>query len=245
SVVALSNKFGVAPAQVLGLLTYASERKLRPYGLTIHVGSQCERPATWVEALRLCQQVWFEAQQAGFNLKLLSLGGGLPATYTPNGMTAPQTAATICTTLAESDWIKTSTLSFEPGRAIVANAGTMIASVIGLAERATGNWAYLDAGVFHGLFEACAAGGGMPFQLSANHSGRPKQLYNLGGPTCDGFDVPFEKRLLPELRIGDRLAIHDTGAYSTEMASTFNGFPIPIVYALEELERRSAKTIDS
>ncbi|MBI1760810.1 MAG: type III PLP-dependent enzyme [Acidobacteria bacterium] len=237
SVFPLSNKFGSAPEEALGLLSYARERGLQPHGLTIHVGSQCERAATWTEALHVCRQVWRDAHRAGFALKLLSLGGGLPAPYAPEGLTAAQVALTIRTALENFALPTGCALSIEPGRALVANAGTLIASVVGLAERQNGSWAYLDAGVYHGLFEACAAGGGLPFQLSTNQPGRPPMLYNLGGPTCDGFDMPFERRALPELRLGDRVAIHTAGAYSTELSSTFNGFPAPTVYGLEELQQ--------
>jgi ornithine decarboxylase len=104
-----------------------------------------------------------------------------------------------------------------------------------LAERAGSKWAYIDAGVFHGLFEACPAGGGFPFRISPQYPDRPEQIYNIGGPTCDSFDLPFEQRTLPELRIGDRLAIHTAGAYSTEMSSTFNGFMAPDIYTLSDL----------
>lgn len=35
--------------------------------------------------------------------------------------------------------------------------------------------------------------------------------------------------MLPELQIGDWLIWKDMGAYSIAVATTFNGFPIPIV----------------
>ena len=50
----------------------------------------------------------------------------------------------------------------------------------------------------------------------------------LAGPTCDGVDVMYEKTAyeLPlELRAGDRVLVHDTGAYVTTYAAQgFNGF---------------------
>lgn len=235
SVFPLNGKFGVEPGKVLNLFRQAEARGLRPHGLTIHVGSQCERLATWAEALAVCRELFREARSAGLTLSLLSLGGGLPAPYANGALSFEEIGAALRTGLARLELPHDCAVSIEPGRGVVASAGTLITTVVGLAERAAGRWAYLDAGVYHGLFEACAAGGGIPFSISAQHGDWPTRVYNLGGPTCDSFDMPFERRPLPELRIGDRLAIHAAGAYSTELSSTFNGFPAPAVYALEEL----------
>lgn len=235
SVVLLTGKFGVEPNEVVSLFQQARLRELIPHGLTIHVGSQCERVATWVEALAVCRELFREAERNGFEMKLLSLGGGLPAPYANSSITLEEIGAAIQSELRRMELSPDCAVSIEPGRSVVANAGTLIATVVGLAERASGRWAYLDAGVYHGLFEACEAGGGIPFSISVEHPDRPSHIYNIGGPTCDSFDMPFQQRSLPELRVGDRLAIHAVGAYSTELSSTFNGFPVPVVYSSEEV----------
>lgn len=78
SIVPLNRKFGAEPQAILHLLQHACERGLHPYGLTIHVGSQCERLETWRAALAVCQQTIAEARQNGLPLRFISLGGGLP-----------------------------------------------------------------------------------------------------------------------------------------------------------------------
>lgn len=235
SAITLNGKFGVEPDEVIGMFQQALKRELIPWGITIHVGSQCERTATWIEALGVCREIVREADRNGLKLKLLSLGGGLPAPYENNTITIEEIGAAIQSELNRFELAPDCTVSIEPGRGIAASAGTLITTVIGLAKRPTGQWAYLDAGVYHGLFEACEAGGGISFPISVEHTDRPLQMYNIGGPTCDSFDMPFKQRLLPELRIGDRVAIHTIGAYSTELSSTFNGFPAPTVYSLNEV----------
>ncbi len=235
SVFPLNRKFGVEPKEAISLFHCAASRGLVPYGITIHVGSQCERLETWRDALAVCQQVFHEAKRANIKLSLLSLGGGLPAAYAKDSLSLNKVGAVICEAIARLELPADCTLSIEPGRAVVASAGTFITTVIGLAERAEGKWAYLDAGVYHGLFEACPPGGGIPFPISVNYTERPLQIYKLGGPTCDGFDLPFEKRSLPELHIGDRLLIHFAGAYSTALSSTFNGFSVPAIHYLDDV----------
>lgn len=239
SIVPLNRKFGAEPHAVVRLFQQARTRGLQPCGLTIHVGSQCERLETWRAALAICLQVCAEARQNGLPLSFISLGGGLPAPYNTDALSLDAVGQTVQTMLSpllsSSDCI----LSVEPGRAIAASAGVLISTVTGLAERADGQWAYLDAGVYHGLLEAARIGGGqIPYPVTAGNPEREPQIYNLAGPTCDSFDLPFERLQLPELRVGDRVAVHCAGAYSTALASTFNGFPMPTVHYLDKLNQQ-------
>lgn len=56
-----------------------------------------------------------------------------------------------------------------------------------------------------------------------------KFLSSLWGPTADSYDLIVKEVMLPELDIGDWLVWKNMGAYSIAVATTFNGFPIPIV----------------
>lgn len=55
--------------------------------------------------------------------------------------------------------------------------------------------------------------------------------FAIAGPTGDSPDVITRAALLPEdVQTGDKLVIHDVGAYSLVCASRFNGFQKPKVY---------------
>ena len=235
SLVPLSRKFGAEPDQATELFRYAAARGLVPYGITIHVGSQCERLETWSRARTICQQVYRQTSSTGINLSLISLGGGFPVPYTNDSLSLAAIGEVTNDALAELAISANCAISVEPGRAVVANAGTLIATVIGLAERTDGSWAYIDAGVYHGLFEAAPVAGRIPYPITVRHSDRQVRVYNVGGPTCDGFDLPFERLRLPELRIGDRIAVRYAGAYSTAMTTEFNGFSAPTIHYLEDI----------
>ena len=49
----------------------------------------------------------------------------------------------------------------------------------------------------------------------------------LYGPTCSGRDIIKGTTPLPELNLGDWLYFPAMGAYTTVIASRFNGFPLP------------------
>jgi ornithine decarboxylase len=213
----LAGKFGCPPDEAVELLKQAGRRGLVPLGPTVHVGSQCLRLDTWAEAIHTCRQV---ADAAG--TPAVSLGGGFPARYADDPDPG-ELLWGIGRLVAEHLPFR---VTAEPGRAIAASAGTLVATVIGLARRGDEEWAYLDAGVHHGLAEARH---GFRHPLTLEHPDRPPRRYTLAGPTCDAADVIARNVELPELRTGDRVRFHTAGAYSAALATGFNGLPPPAV----------------
>lgn len=118
-------------------------------------------------------------------------------------------------------------LMMEPGRRLVATAATLVASVISVVQRGDESWAYLDAGIYHGLMEKLAICGGFVLPVRVEHANRPLVEYHLAGPTCDSIDVFPGTYRLPELHPGNQIAFHHAGAYSASISTTFNGFRGP------------------
>jgi ornithine decarboxylase len=149
----LNDKFGASPREAAMLLRRAEMAGLNPYGVAFHVGSQCERKATWVEAGETALWVWENAR--GLPLRVLNIGGGFPAAYGKGTLTVEDIALEVKRAL--SLFPRDIELVVEPGRVIVADAGVLVASVVGKAERSGKEWLYLDVSALHGLFEAVQA----------------------------------------------------------------------------------------
>lgn len=227
SVVDLSGKFGIAPEAAPELFRQALALGLRPYGLTMHVGSQCIQLQAWEKAVQICLAAWLETRRQGIELELFSLGGGLPAPYRAPVLSIEEIGSMITRYDLPKLHNGQAVVTIEPGRAIAATAGTIVTSVIGLARRSSGLWAYLDVGVFNGLMEALLNNDYEFYPITTPFTDRPICRYHLGGPTCDSVDTPFRNVELPELRVGDRLYIRHVGAYSSSCAASFNGFAPP------------------
>jgi ornithine decarboxylase len=123
-------------------------------------------------------------------------------------------------------------LACEPGRAIAAPAGTMVASVIGTAWRHRTLRVSLDTGAFHGLIEALESGRELRFPVTIPAArDRTPVPCTLTGPSCDSQDTILDQVWLPRPRPGDRVLIGNTGAYTTCYSgrSAFNGYPAPTV----------------
>lgn len=233
----LNGKLGVAMPDIPGLLDCIRHHNLQLYGLTFHVGSQCETPESWIKALRACGEVWRQAVQCGFTPEFLSLGGGLPAHYRREVPTKAEIGQLVMQEISAQFGTQTANLrlAIEPGRSVVADAGILVAGVFGLATRGTRKWAYIETGTYNGLVEAIETDDRQFFPLMVEHNERTPMRYNIGGPTCVTLDTPFEDVELPELRVGDKLCILGAGAYTMVCAAQFNGFPAPAVHYWQDV----------
>jgi ornithine decarboxylase len=173
-----------------------------------------------------------EVEKLGVQMHFLSLGGGLPVAYHPPTPTVQEIGALVMEYLKGSfiGRIPDLVLALEPGRAVVADAGTLVTTVFGIAHREAETWAYIEVGTYNGLVETLETGDPHFYPIEVEDRTRPKQRYHIGGPTCVTLDTPFKGVELPELRTGDRLYIRNTGAYTTVCASTFNGFEGPSIH---------------
>ncbi len=120
----------------------------------------------------------------------------------------------------------------EPGGGLVANAGYLVATVIGM-HRNEKDIAILDTSASTHMPDALEAGYTPPLI----GSGKPGELahdYILGGKTCMTGDVIGEYSLSKPLKAGDRLVFSDQMHYSFVKNTTFNGTPLPDIAMLEE-----------
>lgn len=221
SMVELSSKFGASPAEAADLIAAAFDAGLIVEGLSFHVGSQCTNYDNYVQALNMSAQVLEEAAGRGHALKVLDIGGGFPAPYDGNARSFRELAAVLNAELRRLFPPELEILA-EPGRFMVATAATLVAEVIGKADRDGKRCYYLNDGIYHTfsgvLFDHCQ------YHVKAFKKG-PTQLCAVFGPTCDALDTICQSEPLPDLNLGDLVYSEHIGAYSHASSTWFNGFP--------------------
>jgi ornithine decarboxylase len=220
----LAGKFGARPSEALALLRAARASGLDPCGLTFHVGSQCLRADTWLDALDVCARVWEAAAAAGIGLRLVNVGGGLPTRYTEEVPSVSAIAERVVPRVRDAFGPDVE-FAIEPGRYLVGDAGTLATGVIGKAVRRGKPWVYVDLGIYSGLLEVV---GGWTYPILTERDYLPKRRATLAGPSCDSTDILAQDIELPDLEIGDRLLLFSAGAYTTSYRE-YNGFPFPDV----------------
>lgn len=222
----LHRKFGVdEPGESAALFVAARDEGLIPAGVTFHVGSQCAHIANWEAAIDRCAEAWKAADAQGITLGVIDIGGGIPAPYAGRVPSVPDIAHAVQRRIAALFPPGVRTM-VEPGRFLVAEAGTIVASVIGRAERKDETRVFLDIGVFSGLMEAYEAFW-YPVEV-LDGGGRPREKVTLFGPSCDSVDVIVKDIELPRLTLGDRIIFRFAGAY-TNSYERYNGFRFPEV----------------
>jgi len=228
----LPHKFGTDAAHARDLLIEAARRGLVPYGLSFHVGSQQTGVGAYQDAIGAAAMVFTDLRQRGIDLAMLNLGGGFPIRYRDEIPPIGDFGLAITEALRQHFGNHWPELIIEPGRALVGDAGVIVSEVVLACDRSADGgrrWVYLDIGRFGGLAET--EDEAIRYRISAPGIRGKDQDMVIAGPTCDGVDVLYRKTvtLLPErLAAGDRVLIHDTGAYVTSYASQgFNGFSPP------------------
>lgn len=238
SVFKFSEKFGTAIENAAPMLQRAKQLGLQAYGLSFHVGSQASDPRSWAAAIDDASEAIRRCQQIGIDIEILNIGGGFPCNYASNEHSINLRDIAAYTLSRYNELPCRPKLVIEPGRAIVATAAVLVTKVIAKIERNRNNttWLFLDAGVYNALFEAMAFQGAIRYRIQnlAGSDGANEIPFGLAGPTGDGLDVIAREALLPELiDVGDRLVVHDVGAYTLALASRFNGFAKPAVHFVD------------
>lgn len=225
--VASEGKFGISEDHVCDLARLARVLGLKPYGIAFHVGSQMLDPFAWEPAIAAAGRVMRELQHDGIAFVGLDVGGGFPIPYEDELVPAVQEYADVIRKSMDVHLPYDVQCFIEPGRALVAEAGTMVASVVGIAHRNGKRWVHLDVGAFNGMMEALETGNKLRFPLSDSLNGDTSPCH-VTGPSCDSQDtILFDAELSTGLSESDIVNIHCAGAYTTSYASTFNGFEIP------------------
>ncbi len=216
---ALTDKFGAGQAEAATLLQNVRAVALSA-GVCFHVGSQCMHPDVYRMAIKLAKQV---VKASGVKIDTFDVGGGFPSTYP--GMTPPdmdQYFAAIHD--ATRDIVKQHgcTLLCEPGRALVAESGSVLVRV----ELRKGDFLYINDGTYGSLFDAGVPKWNYPCRV-LNRKGGAEETngFSFYGPTCDTMDFMKGPFMLPaDIKEGDYIEIGQLGAYGRTMATRFNGF---------------------
>ncbi|MFT3729210.1 MAG: type III PLP-dependent enzyme [Terricaulis sp.] len=216
----LARKFGVAAEDAPALLRRTRGTSEEMLGVSFHVGSQCMRPDSFRTATDMVNRA---IVNAGVLVDVVDIGGGFPAIYP--GMNPPpmiEYVKAIKSGFEEMFVAQNATLWAEPGRALVAEAGSTVARV----ELRKGDALYLNDGAFGTLFDATHLNWSFPAKLLREEPSRAKDApFRLYGPTCNSMDAAAGPFMLPaDIREGDLIEIGALGAYGTAMGTRFNGF---------------------
>ena len=246
----LSRKFGCDEAMAIELMIEALELGLVPSGISFHVGSQQTETSAWDAPIKQVTTIFKRLAELGINLEEINLGGGFPTAF--GDIKVPKTSdftRVIKQSLKTCFGSDLPRVVVEPGRALVGDAGIIVSEVVLVSKKSatdTERWVYLDVGRFHGLAET--EGEAIRYKLSVpSREGTPHSPAIIAGPTCDAVDTLYELNPVNMpigLIAGDRVLLHDTGAYTATYSSVgFNGLGPLQVCLLDDLKKTKLKVL--
>ncbi|CAL8285781.1 unnamed protein product [Lota lota] len=247
SVCPLSVKFGATLKGCRSLLQRAKELSLDVIGVSFHVGSMCRDPGTYTQAISDARCVFDMAEEFGYKMSLLDIGGGFPGSEDVK-LKFEEITAIINPALDKyfpaDGGVR---IIGEPGRYYVASAYTLAVNIIAkkviVKEQSPSNeeedeetnektmMYYVNDGVY-GSFNCILYDHAECLPILHTKPKPDEAMYtcSIWGPTCDGLDRIAEYCSLPDLQVGDWLLFENMGAYTVAASSNFNGFATPDIH---------------
>jgi diaminopimelate decarboxylase len=221
-------KFGVPLEQVDDLVAAAlAAPTLRLVGLTCHIGSQLTSTSAYVAAAQVLFDAASRAKGRGAPLEFVDTGGGFGIDYGEGCAARPADFVRAALGAKRGAGLAALALHIEPGRALVAAHGVLLARVVQTKLAKIGGrdrrWLLVDAGMNDLIRPALYQARHRIVALAAPAG--PLVAWRVVGPVCESSD-DFGEHDLPA-RAPALVAILDAGAYGYTMASRYNGRALP------------------
>lgn len=215
------NKFGVSFQEAEAIYQRAANMpNVEVKGVDCHIGSQLTEVSPFLDALDRVLALVDRLAEQGIKLSHVDVGGGLGVRYQDETPPHPKEyAAAIAEKMADRDL----TLIYEPGRAIMANAGILVTEVEFLKTNEGRNFAIVDAAM-NDLIRPSLYQAWQEIIPVTERQGTEKQAYDIVGPVCETGDFLGKDRQLA-IETGDLLAVRSSGAYGFTMSSNYNSRP--------------------
>ncbi|WP_196593323.1 diaminopimelate decarboxylase family protein [Pectinatus sottacetonis] len=220
-------KYGLTRKQLFKAYKIMQQKGVGRFGLHTMVISNELNDNAFVATAKMMFKLAVDLKnQLGISLEFINLGGGIGIPYRPeehevNLEAVGQGIERVYKEILVPAGLDSTEIAFESGRAITGPYGYLVATV--LHEKKT----YKD---YIGL-DASMANLMRPGMYGAYHhivvvgkEDKPcTKIYDITGSLCENCDKFAINRNLPEIQIGDRVVIFDTGAHGHSMGFNYNG----------------------
>ncbi|WJG09663.1 diaminopimelate decarboxylase [Aliiglaciecola sp. LCG003] len=214
-----ANKFGIAKENAIEIYQLAnSYSHLDIVGMDCHIGSQLTDLAPFVDALDRLLVLIDELAAKGIAIQHLDVGGGLGVAYKDETPPHPDKYVEALMTRMHSR--PELMLIFEPGRAIMANAGVLVTKVEFIKQTEQKNFAIVDAAM-NDLIRPALYSAWQDIIPAERSDDKKAAIYDVVGPICETGDFIGKERELA-IEPNDLLVVRSAGAYGFVMSSNYN-----------------------
>lgn len=238
-----SSKFGesIFDKKLVDIVKEITEDKNMEFlGFHCHIGSQIFDTKAFYEGIEIMiKETKRISEKLNIYIPEINLGGGFGVYYV-EGDTAIDIESFMKSMIEhiektlEKEKVKIRKISIEPGRSIVANAGSTLYTIGGVKDTYGGiKYFFIDGGMtdnirpalYQAKYEA----------IIANKANFPAdQTVTVAGKCCESGDLIIKNGKLAAGEKGDLLLVSTTGAYGYSMANNYNKARRPAVVFVKE-----------
>jgi diaminopimelate decarboxylase len=220
-------KYGLTRDQIVEAYRLARDRGAARFGLHTMVASNELDPEYFIETGRMLFELAVELKnKLGIRLEFVNLGGGIGIPYKPDQ--EPVDLQRVSDGIrswyeklvvpAGLDPLK---IVMECGRVVTGPYGYLICRVRHVAEKYK-HYVGLDASMAN-LMRPALYGAYHHITVLGKEEQKADKVYDVTGSLCENNDKFAIDRALPEVKVGDLVAIHDAGAHGHAMGFNYNG----------------------
>ena len=230
-----NSKFGIPLDKKREMLDIIKTYSLTVVGIHEHTGSGIPETVHMKQGVKNILAIL--DKESFPDLEFIDFGGGFKVSYRPNekavdyvsfGKEMGEIFSTFCTAHG-----KELDMYFEPGKFLVAEAGTLLVTVTDLVTTKNKILAGVNSGfpqlirpMFYGAYHHIR---------NITHPNGEEETYDVVGNICESGDCFATDRNIPEIHEGDILSIETAGAYCYSMGGNYNLRPMPAeVLVLDE-----------
>jgi diaminopimelate decarboxylase len=205
-------------------------------GVHAHIGSQIYDESAYLENASALVAAAQRFASFGLRSERIVIGGGFGVPSDPGG--DHQRLDVAATVAAAADYVRNAALrcglgpvlvGIEPGRAIVADAGTTLYRVLAVKRQSHRTFVVVDGGIAENPRPALYGARYSVTAVTRRHE--EDEEITLCGRSCENDELGT-MRLPRDVAPGDLLAMRSTGAYTYSMAGNYNRFPKPAVVGI-------------
>lgn len=232
-----NSKFGFDPRAIHDILPILqSTHYLEFRGVHSHIGSQIFEREAFAANARVLMECAESFAATGLITRELVVGGGFGVAAQPDAQVVnlPEVMTAVAETVherASARGLSAPQIGVEPGRALIAQAGTSLYRVMACKQQFGRRYAIVDGGVYENprpaLYDA------YHHIICASRPASDPVETVICGRTCENDRLGVAE-LPGDLRAGDLIAMCTTGAYTYSMASNYNRFTRPAVIAVRQ-----------
>lgn len=240
----IDSKFGISIHQIPHILRIVENTGMNINGIHMHTGSDILD----IDVFLYASEILFETAKNFKNLDFIDFGSGFKVPYKAGDIETDIEEFGKKLTKRFNDFCKNYgkdlTLTFEPGKFLVSEAGQFLTKVNAIKQTTSTVFAQIDSGFNH-FIRPMLYGSRHEIENISNPQGKAR-FYSVVGYICE-TDTFANNRRIPEINEGDILSFKNAGAYCFSMSSNYNSRyrPAEVLWHNEEAHLiRKRETFD-